>query len=35
MTVRSIGIVGAGRMRNGIAHVLLQAGHQVLLDDIS
>jgi len=31
----TIGIVGAGTMGNGIAHVMLRAGHRVLLLDIS
>ena len=31
----TIGIVGAGQMGHGIAHVMLRAGHRVLLLDIS
>lgn len=30
-----IGVVGAGQMGHGIAHVLLRAGHQVTLVDVS
>ena len=33
--IRKIGIVGAGQMGNGIAHVAALAGHDVLLNDIS
>jgi 3-hydroxybutyryl-CoA dehydrogenase len=33
--IRSIGVVGAGQMGNGIAHVLSLAGYDVLLTDIS
>ena len=33
--IRSIGVVGAGQMGNGIAHVLALAGYDVLLTDIS
>src|ERR1700744_6760276 len=35
MTVRKIGIVGAGQMGNGIAHVCALAGFHVLLNDIA
>ncbi len=35
MTIRTVGIVGAGQMGNGIAHVFAQAGYDVLLTDIS
>ncbi|MFN4171585.1 MAG: 3-hydroxybutyryl-CoA dehydrogenase [Pseudorhodobacter sp.] len=35
MEIRSVGIVGAGQMGNGIAHVFAQAGYDVLLNDIS
>jgi 3-hydroxybutyryl-CoA dehydrogenase len=35
MEIRSIGIVGAGQMGNGIAHVCALAGYDVLLNDIS
>jgi len=33
--IRSVGIVGAGQMGNGIAHVFALAGYDVLLNDIS
>ena len=33
--IQSVGIVGAGQMGNGIAHVFAQAGYDVLLNDIS
>ena len=35
MEIRSIGIVGAGQMGNGIAHVMALAGYKVSLMDIS
>jgi 3-hydroxybutyryl-CoA dehydrogenase len=35
MTIRKIGVVGAGQMGNGIAHVLALAGYDVLLNDIA
>lgn len=35
MDIRSVGIVGAGQMGNGIAHVFSLAGYEVLLNDIS
>ena len=35
MTIASVGIVGAGQMGNGIAHVFALAGYEVLLSDIS
>ncbi len=35
MGVTSVGIVGAGQMGNGIAHVFALAGFEVLLNDIS
>ena len=33
--IRTIGVVGAGQMGNGIAHVFALAGYDVLLNDIS
>lgn len=33
--IRSVGVVGAGQMGNGIAHVFALAGYDVLLSDIS
>jgi 3-hydroxybutyryl-CoA dehydrogenase len=35
MDIRRVGIVGAGQMGNGIAHVFALAGYDVLLHDIS
>jgi len=35
MDIRSVGVVGAGQMGNGIAHVFAVAGYDVLLNDIS
>ncbi|MGA0540311.1 3-hydroxybutyryl-CoA dehydrogenase [Neotabrizicola sp. VNH66] len=35
MDIRTVGIVGAGQMGNGIAHVFALAGYEVLLNDIS
>ncbi|MCP1336316.1 3-hydroxybutyryl-CoA dehydrogenase [Futiania mangrovi] len=35
MTARTVGVIGAGQMGNGIAHVCAVAGHRVLLKDIS
>jgi 3-hydroxybutyryl-CoA dehydrogenase len=35
MNVQSVGVVGAGQMGNGIAHVFALAGYDVLLNDIS
>ncbi len=35
MSIQSVGIVGAGQMGNGIAHVFALAGYDVLLNDIS
>jgi len=35
MAVEKIGVVGAGQMGNGIAHVLALAGYDVVLDDIN
>src|SRR6202043_2394468 len=34
MTIRKIGIVGAGQMGNGIAHVCALSGFHVLLNDV-
>ena len=33
--IKTIGIIGAGQMGSGIAHVSAQAGYDVLLYDIS
>jgi 3-hydroxybutyryl-CoA dehydrogenase len=35
MEIQKIGVIGAGQMGNGIAHVLAMAGYNVLLNDIS
>jgi 3-hydroxybutyryl-CoA dehydrogenase len=35
MEIRTIGIVGAGQMGNGIAHVCALAGYDVMMSDIS
>jgi 3-hydroxybutyryl-CoA dehydrogenase len=35
MDIRSVGIVGAGQMGNGIAHVFALAGYDVLMTDIA
>ncbi|WP_411837580.1 3-hydroxybutyryl-CoA dehydrogenase [Paracoccus sp. ME4] len=35
MAVQSVGVIGAGQMGNGIAHVFAVAGYDVLLTDIS
>lgn len=35
MEITRVGVVGAGQMGNGIAHVLALAGYEVLLNDIS
>lgn len=35
MDVKSVGVIGAGQMGNGIAHVMALAGYDVLLNDIS
>ena len=35
MAVQTVGVIGAGQMGNGIAHVLSQAGYTVLLNDVS
>ena len=35
MTIRTVGVVGAGQMGAGIAQVFAQAGYEVLLNDVS
>ncbi|WP_299612769.1 3-hydroxybutyryl-CoA dehydrogenase [uncultured Tateyamaria sp.] len=35
MDIQTVGIVGAGQMGNGIAHVMSLAGYDVMLNDIS
>lgn len=34
MTIKTVGVIGAGQMGNGIAHVFALAGYEVLLNDI-
>ena len=34
MTIQRVGVVGAGTMGNGIAHVFARAGYEVVLCDI-
>ena len=34
MQIKKIGVIGAGQMGNGIAHVLSLGGYQVILNDI-
>ena len=35
ITVETVGVVGAGQMGNGIAHVMALAGYEVLLNDVN
>ncbi len=35
MEIKTVGVIGAGQMGNGIAHVFALAGYDVLLNDIS
>ncbi|MEO9650513.1 MAG: 3-hydroxybutyryl-CoA dehydrogenase [Roseobacter sp.] len=35
MEIKTIGIVGAGQMGNGIAHVMMLGGYEVMLNDIN
>ncbi len=35
MSIERIGVIGAGQMGNGIAHVLSLAGFDVVLEDIN
>ncbi|MCH8239332.1 MAG: NAD(P)-binding domain-containing protein, partial [Proteobacteria bacterium] len=34
MSIKKVGVVGAGQMGNGIAHVIALAGYDVVLNDI-
>ncbi|MDH3580703.1 MAG: 3-hydroxyacyl-CoA dehydrogenase NAD-binding domain-containing protein, partial [Hyphomicrobiales bacterium] len=34
MAIKSVGVIGAGQMGNGIAHVIALAGYDVLLNDV-
>ena len=33
-TIQKVGVIGAGQMGNGIAHVFATSGHDVILNDI-
>jgi len=35
MDITSVGVVGAGQMGNGIAHVFALAGYEVILTDVN
>ena len=35
LNIKSVGVIGAGQMGNGIAHVCALAGYSVLLNDVS
>jgi 3-hydroxybutyryl-CoA dehydrogenase len=35
MTIETVGVVGAGQMGNGIAHVFALSGYQVVLNDVA
>ncbi|QHQ37109.1 3-hydroxybutyryl-CoA dehydrogenase [Algicella marina] len=35
MEIQNVGVIGAGQMGNGIAHVFAQSGHNVLIHDVS
>ncbi len=35
MNIKSVGIIGAGQMGNGIAHVFALAGYEVMVNDVS
>ena len=35
MDIKSVGVIGAGQMGNGIAHVFAVAGFDVVINDIS
>jgi len=35
MAIQTVGVMGAGQMGNGIAHVLSQSGYSVLLNDVN
>lgn len=35
MAIKTVGVIGAGQMGNGIAHVLSQSGYSVLLNDVN
>ena len=35
VTIKTIGVIGAGQMGNGIAHVCSLAGYPVMINDVS
>ena len=35
MDIQKVGVIGAGQMGNGIAHVLALAGYQVTITDLN
>ncbi|MDE3114681.1 MAG: NAD(P)-binding domain-containing protein, partial [Pseudomonadota bacterium] len=35
MSIERVGVIGAGQMGNGIAHVCALAGYDVVLEDLS
>jgi 3-hydroxybutyryl-CoA dehydrogenase len=35
MAIKRVGVIGAGQMGNGIAHVFALAGYEVMLNDVS
>lgn len=35
MSIERVGIIGAGQMGNGIAHVIALAGYSVAISDVS
>ena len=35
MDIRTVGVIGAGQMGNGIAHVMALAGYDVKLTEVS
>ena len=35
MSIQRIGVIGAGQMGTGIAHVMALAGYDVVLDDVN
>ena len=35
MTVSTVGVIGAGQMGNGIAHVMSLAGYEVYMNDVN
>ena len=35
MNIKTVGVIGAGQMGAGIAHVCALAGYEVLLNDVS